>query len=324
MTLKFWRAAAGLLMAGLLAGSCASGPDPTSLPSYHSEFDSTDRGLTSRYFKPKGTGKTYAYGNFCGPGVPLAEGDPSNLQKAAAIKPVDTIDRACKLHDMCYMKFGRDNPECDLLTYSGGLAQSYPNLGSPLKEQCSRLIGEVGQGIGIKLTGGISLATDAMIGATVMPLSAATDAVLGVLGVFSGIDNLGGEPPPKNMGFPAKPGHCNADYGAAETYVGFAAFPFGLAGIDHDKTELAEVLALESLHAEMTCLAELASGKAKPDCHRISNIAFRDGREAYYSFPAADVQYFLDTGQIRAMPNDQIRKLRQPHPLMAGGVYVKR
>lgn len=322
MSWKVW-AAVCVAAAGALVASCSTAGEPQNL---RPEFESKDRGVTSRYFRPKGTGKTYAYGNFCGPGLPVAEGNPANLREAAAVKPVDTIDRACKLHDMCYMKFGRDNPQCDQLTYASGLSLKFPNLGSPLNEQCGRLIGEVGQGIMIKATGGVSLASDAAIGAAVAPLGAATDLLLGGLGMLSGVDNMGGERPPRNFGFPKEPGHCNATYGAAESYVGFTAFPFGLEGISLDKTELAEVSTVESLHYEMVCLAELSAAKGTHDCDRIWDAAYKGaaGREAYYSFPAADVQHFLDTGDIRAMPNDQIRRLRQAHPLIARYAVLKR
>lgn len=41
------------------------------------------------------------HGNYCGPGNRGGE-------------PVDELDLACQLHDVCYLKYGRDNPRCDL------------------------------------------------------------------------------------------------------------------------------------------------------------------------------------------------------------------
>ena len=55
------------------------------------------------------------YGNFCGPGYPkIAYADTGEeLRILHRIQPIDLIDRVCKLHDMCYSRFGNGNTQCD-------------------------------------------------------------------------------------------------------------------------------------------------------------------------------------------------------------------
>lgn len=56
------------------------------------------------------------YGNFCGSGHPFVSATSANeeLQLLAAIEPIDLIDKACKIHDMCYALYGTSNVECDI------------------------------------------------------------------------------------------------------------------------------------------------------------------------------------------------------------------
>jgi hypothetical protein len=55
------------------------------------------------------------HGNFCGPGIPSLP--PSTIEERVkalkAIKPVDILDRICKLHDICYAVNGYRNKKCD-------------------------------------------------------------------------------------------------------------------------------------------------------------------------------------------------------------------
>lgn len=73
---------------------------------------------TSPYFQPE-EGVAYRYGEFCGPEHPavLTTRTPENthsiLYRLAAIEPRDSIDRACKAHDMCYEIAGADSDYCD-------------------------------------------------------------------------------------------------------------------------------------------------------------------------------------------------------------------
>lgn len=55
------------------------------------------------------------HGNFCGPNIPTINSTTVNLQvnELEKIVPIDVVDSACKDHDICYVKKGYFNYECD-------------------------------------------------------------------------------------------------------------------------------------------------------------------------------------------------------------------
>lgn len=80
--------------------------------------DNSNGFCTSQYVMPE-KDLFYRYGNFCGPRYPVGESDPANLTQVLENKPVDSIDLRCKLHDLCFNRFGADNMFCDDLLYQG-------------------------------------------------------------------------------------------------------------------------------------------------------------------------------------------------------------
>ena len=52
-----------------------------------------------------GSGPAPVYGCWCGKNQPAPGEDPT---------PVDAWDAACKRHDLCYQRRGRDHPRCDI------------------------------------------------------------------------------------------------------------------------------------------------------------------------------------------------------------------
>lgn len=55
------------------------------------------------------------YGNFCGPGYPDSgfTNPDDDLKFLAEIEPYDLIDKACKIHDMCYAEHPESHENCD-------------------------------------------------------------------------------------------------------------------------------------------------------------------------------------------------------------------
>jgi len=79
------------------------------------------RGVHSPYFRPE-PNVIYHYGSFCGPQYPRFEPGMTRQQRIArirSIQPVDEIDRACKVHDLCYEQQGHDEIRCDFLIVQG-------------------------------------------------------------------------------------------------------------------------------------------------------------------------------------------------------------
>jgi hypothetical protein len=122
-------------------------------------------GGISRFFKPE-PGVLYRYGNFCGPQFPRFEREWSAQQRInyiVSIDAVDSIDRVCKWHDLCYEVNGHDNMDCDR-NFSAFLlkrwvsAQQYMPLeampptawrGSYVTQgACNALAVEIGAGVG--------------------------------------------------------------------------------------------------------------------------------------------------------------------------------
>jgi hypothetical protein len=66
---------------------------------------------------PKGVrdGKDWRYGCFCGRGYPIVDENlPRELriEKYFAVRPKDSIDTACRNHDICWSFFGDGDPGC--------------------------------------------------------------------------------------------------------------------------------------------------------------------------------------------------------------------
>lgn len=63
----------------------------------------------------RNSGELWSYGKFCGPGQPEthSKSKESAISELRSISPIDHIDLACKLHDICYAKFGYYNERCD-------------------------------------------------------------------------------------------------------------------------------------------------------------------------------------------------------------------
>lgn len=55
------------------------------------------------------------HGKFCGKEVPElnANSRQEEFQMLNDMEPIDVIDKACKEHDLCYLKKGDSNKECD-------------------------------------------------------------------------------------------------------------------------------------------------------------------------------------------------------------------
>jgi hypothetical protein len=89
--------ACALLCAFVLVGSCST------------------VGVTSPYAK-LGSKEVYEYGTFCGPRLPVTDLPRLSDEKRAfllATPAQDSIDMACKIHDVCYEFYGHDNFFCD-------------------------------------------------------------------------------------------------------------------------------------------------------------------------------------------------------------------
>ncbi len=95
-------------------------------------------GCLSESFRPDAE-TLYRYGNFCGPGHPVSEADPANIPALVALEPVDDIDRLCKLHDLCYARFGADNSHCD----KAFPIRSHFQGETRLSAQCSTQLAEI-------------------------------------------------------------------------------------------------------------------------------------------------------------------------------------
>lgn len=71
--------------------------------------------LTSPFYRPE-PGVFYRYGNFCGaqfPAYPEGATREERIAIAIEMRPVDSIDRACQAHDLCYEAHGHDAAYCD-------------------------------------------------------------------------------------------------------------------------------------------------------------------------------------------------------------------
>lgn len=57
----------------------------------------------------------FRYGNFCGKNWPARRSNVPSEEVAAlqSIPPIDSLDAACKGHDICYATFGDGTPQCD-------------------------------------------------------------------------------------------------------------------------------------------------------------------------------------------------------------------
>lgn len=55
------------------------------------------------------------HGRFCGPGHPFVDriGSDGERARLSSIQPLDSLDAACKAHDLCYIEQGYFDPGCD-------------------------------------------------------------------------------------------------------------------------------------------------------------------------------------------------------------------
>ncbi|MGD9784665.1 MAG: hypothetical protein AB7E80_01635 [Hyphomicrobiaceae bacterium] len=84
------------------------------------------------------------HGNFCGPNHPKLTSKTrlDALHELNAIPPIDDIDEACKLHDMCYANTSTGNMDCDLqLNNDLAIAWIWDH------PACTRLAYHIGYGI---------------------------------------------------------------------------------------------------------------------------------------------------------------------------------
>lgn len=130
--------AALLLLAMLLASldlACASAtyrPDPEAFPPLNAEIQTAIEGAKPcrRPAKASPTlGRDFRYGCFCGrdyPRIPIASGGwakdyrsiPARERRARVldlyrVRPIDTVDLACRNHDICMLDSGSRSERCD-------------------------------------------------------------------------------------------------------------------------------------------------------------------------------------------------------------------
>lgn len=107
-----------------------------------------------------GSEPIWKYGNFCGKGHPSI--DPrltpsAQIAQLQRIQPIDDVDRACQLHDICYTAASGPTGICDrVLTYNlHSIEKEIPkrtedysgfvkDSSGHILDGCTRLIGEVG------------------------------------------------------------------------------------------------------------------------------------------------------------------------------------
>lgn len=104
-------------------------------------------GITSPYFQPSPE-IAYRYGNFCGDNHPSGQQTLDRVERVdylRSIKPIDSVDTFCQIHDLCYAKTINDNFHCDTLIsdlLTGFGFNSWQ--GTPQQEsQCNNLTGEM-------------------------------------------------------------------------------------------------------------------------------------------------------------------------------------
>lgn len=275
----------------LLSGGCAH--SAVKYMPYDPSFKTTDTGVVSRYMKPA-PGVFYAYGNFCGPGRPFAERDSGNLARAAAIQPVDSLDRVCKVHDLCYMRFGVDASDCDALgVYATRLM--FANLPMPLAVHC--------QFLGIELQAALAFKPTSDMGGSQLRqgMMAATAPLMG--GII-----VAGRASFENSGFPKEAGHCIADYGpAANAAMGIDAYALVREAERSIPKQLSDFRAegqefnQKKLYNEMTTLGRFLSEETCRDK--------ADGINFGPVCPAVDVFLFARTGDVRVLSITEKRDL---------------
>jgi len=156
----------------------------------------TSSRLTSPYLL-RGEG-SYAYGNFCGSRLPaFPEGADAQQRQAIAraIQPVDSLDRACQHHDICFEQLSHDNATCD--DDFTQLMQYYSDVESwsgdvELGFACTNLAMEMRAGVALmkpKRSGPLGNVS----GNAVAPIDALLRSMLFVIG---------------EQTFPKEPGYC--------------------------------------------------------------------------------------------------------------------
>ncbi len=178
------------------------------------------RVLTSEYFRPE-PGVFYAYGRFCGPSLPAGQHELSGQERIDFLRrtiPVDGIDLACKIHDICYAYFSATT-DCDGLLTSG-LADIHKHYRGSRSEKgaCRNLGSEISFAINHRVSDNIDRdlegRTDAalvrVLGTALVPLDVMEQSI--DVGMF---------------GYPKVEGGCNAPLNMMSEIYGGYQFKFG-------------------------------------------------------------------------------------------------
>lgn len=176
--------------------------------------------LTSAYFRPE-PGVFYAYGKFCGPSLPEGQENYTGQDRVDFLRrtiPVDDIDLACKIHDICYAYFSATT-DCDgLLTSSLTDIYKHDRGSRSQKGACRNLGSEISFAINHRVSDNIDRdlegRTDAalvrVLGTALVPLDLIEQSI--DVGMF---------------GYPKTEGGCNAPFNMmSEAYSGYM-FKFG-------------------------------------------------------------------------------------------------
>ncbi len=182
---------------------------------------------TSQYTSFAGGKVSFQYGNFCGPNWPVrvSEDPQVQLRELQRFPAMDSIDAACRLHDICFERAGRDNPACDYaligaLSLHNQRAFAIPaNETSNLRMPCVNLANEIMTPFQTKYLGreGITQGLTALFAATGNDNADAArtgdgeDLSAGETGVAMSIFT-GALTAVSGMvtGFPDQPGRCQA------------------------------------------------------------------------------------------------------------------
>lgn len=101
-------------------------------------------GCTHQPLRPEGRDVAWVWGNFCGKGYPaLAPGTLAEQREALlGIVPADTIDAACRDHDLCYLERGDHHKRCDDALIRTMYRMRFDG---PERRACARLADQIGR-----------------------------------------------------------------------------------------------------------------------------------------------------------------------------------
>lgn len=179
----------------LLIAGCVSVHKSTSFPAVRAS-------LTSPYFTNASAKDPYRYGNFCGPMLPVGLIDIPKDEFTrrgkfiADIEPLDDIDEACKVHDLCYERYGHDTVFCD------NLMAAYSNHSS-LRTSFSGNSADrwVCEALEIEIVSGVWLLKTVRVEDEYLNAATRRERFVGT-SAFAAMKLIGG-------GYPAEAGHCN-------------------------------------------------------------------------------------------------------------------